>query len=448
MIEYFSSLCRYLNGKVSCDEDWSAWLEGERTDYSFISRGLLRQSGQVDKTTLKITLHKGLKRASGTVTLSMIPCDDRHRLSLMMCSLRDNVSTVSDDPYYTWCTNPNPTTPCSTLCNGNRAGYCGRKAVMEILDTSIGTGFAGTFMVGWVYRAFGSSRGHHHWFANNSFCLDFLVYQHGGRAVHDQISGRKWDAECFRQRLESVKERVSLLGQSTKNVPRGDYRVYLSPAAINALLVRADFSARRYYEKDSWLTLLFEGKRALSQQFSLDLVTADGYVPGFQQHGYVRPDCLNLIKEGIGQSLIIGPRTAEKYQILFTGGEDKAVFDRFDPPDHLVMMPGSLEEQDICSRIGDGLYISDLWYVNWSDKHSGRMTGMTRYTCFKVKNGKLAHPIGAIRFDDSLYNLFGEHLEALTRHRDTIVDSFAFCRRGTGSHILPGALIGNMHVSA
>ena len=446
MREYFSSLCRYLDGQISCDEDWSAWLEGESTDYCRMNNALLRQSGQVDKTIIKLTLHKGLKRASGTVTLSMLPEEDRRRLCQMMRRLRSNVCVIPDDPYFKWCSAPS----CSTSAappKENKAGFCGRKAVEDILQIAAGTDFVGILMIGWVYRAFGSSRGHHHWFENNSYCLDYSVYHHDDKAVHDQVSGRQWDREFFQQRLESVKERVSLLGQPVKDVPRGDYRVYLSPAAVNGLFSRVDFSARKYHEKDSWLSPLFDGKSALNKQFSLDLITEDGSVPSFQQHGYIRPDSLSLIKEGEGKNLITGPRTAEKYQIPFNGGEDKDFLDSIDPPDHLVMASGDLKEDDICRRIGDGLYISDLWYVNWSDKHSGRMTGMTRYACFEVKNGRLAQPIGVMRFDDSLYSLFGDHLEALTCHRDTIMDSFAFYNRGTGSHVLPGALIGNMHFS-
>ena len=161
----------------------------------------------------------------------------------------------------------------------------------------------------------------------------------------------------------------------------------------------------------------------------------------------MRPASVPLIEKGEGHFLIAGPRSAEKYSVPFTGGEDKEHFDLIDPPDRLVMQAGTLSEQDICSRVGDGLYISDLWYVNWTEKNAAHLTGMTRYACFEVKNGKLGQPIHVMRFNDSLYDMLGTNLEELTVRRDTIMEAFAFHQRAPGAHLLPGALIRQMNFS-
>jgi predicted Zn-dependent protease len=39
---------------------------------------------------------------------------------------------------------------------------------------------------------------------------------------------------------------------------------------------------------------------------------------------------------------------------------------------------------------------------------------MTRYACFWVENGEVIAPIENMRFDDSIYNFFGENLESIT----------------------------------
>ena len=440
MLEYFSSLCRFMDGQISCDEIWLAWMEAEKSDFCRFNQGLIRQNGQVENIQVKVTLLRNQNHSSGTVTLSMVPENDRKCISVLIKKLRDTLDIVPADPFFRWCDEPG----CSRTAVSNvsgKAGYCGRTAVRDVVDLVQGIDFVGCLTTGWLYRAFGSSQGHHHWFESYTYCLDYSVYHHEDKAVHDQVSGHEWDRDKFRDRLDKVKERAKLLGQPVKDIKPGEHRVYLSPAAVNALFWRVDFSARKFHEKDTWLGPLFEQRDLMNEKVSISLQTDDGVVPEFQQQGYMRPGRLNLIQRGKGHSLIAGPRTAEKYNIPFTGGEDKVLLDLVDKPDRLVMAPGDMDEQDICARVGNGLYISDLWYVNWSEKNKACMTGMTRYACFEVKNGQLGQPINVMRFDDSFYRMFGENLEELTSHRDTLMESFSFRTRHLGANTLPGVLI-------
>ena len=204
MRDQFSSLCRFLNAQVSCDEDWSGWLEGESTHSWPISRGRCGWDNSVDKTTFRVTLHKGMKRVSDEVTLTLIPCEDRRHLSKLVRSLRDKIPVASYSTYEKWSIKPAACYSCSSWYGGNNTGFCGRKAVAEILDSTVGIDFEGTFKVGWAFRGFGSSRGHYCWVESNSFCLDFSVYNGGDIAARGQLSGKKWDRALFRQRLEAL----------------------------------------------------------------------------------------------------------------------------------------------------------------------------------------------------------------------------------------------------
>ena len=81
------------------------------------------------------------------------------------------------------------------------------------------------------------------------------------------------------------------------------------------------------------------------------------------------------------------------------------------------MKSGNIDENDILNTLDNGIYISNLWYLNFSDRNNGRMTGLTRFGCFIVENGKLVAPINTMRFDDSVYSMLGENLVGLTRKR-------------------------------
>lgn len=92
-------------------------------------------------------------------------------------------------------------------------------------------------------------------------------------------------------------------------------------------------------------------------------------------------------------------------------------------------------------EIGNGLYVGNLWYLNYSDKPACRTTGMTRFATFAVDNGVLAAPVPAMRFDETIYRLLGDALVGLTRERETILDSDTYGRRSTRSARVPGALV-------
>jgi predicted Zn-dependent protease len=105
------------------------------------------------------------------------------------------------------------------------------------------------------------------------------------------------------------------------------------------------------------------------------------------------------------------------------------------------MAPGELQATDRLEALGTGIAIGNLWYANWSDRNACRMTGMTRFGTFWVEGGELQAPLAVMRFDDSLYDLLGERLEALTRARELRLSAETYAGRSTASSLLPGALV-------
>jgi predicted Zn-dependent protease len=102
---------------------------------------------------------------------------------------------------------------------------------------------------------------------------------------------------------------------------------------------------------------------------------------------------------------------------------------------------GKLAEADILKQLGTGLYLSNLHYLNWSDRTGGRITGMTRYACFWVENGEFTAPIENLRFDDSMYDFFGGNLEAFTDFHEFIPNTGTYETRSLGGILVPGMLV-------
>ena len=99
------------------------------------------------------------------------------------------------------------------------------------------------------------------------------------------------------------------------------------------------------------------------------------------------------------------------------------------------------------SKIDKGVYLSNLHYLNWSDRLGGRITGMTRYACFYVENGKIVAPIDNMRFDDTIYNMFGNELNAVTDFDQLIPDVGTYDGRNLGGNHCPGILLDNFSLT-
>ena len=144
---------------------------------------------------------------------------------------------------------------------------------------------------------------------------------------------------------------------------------------------------------------------------------------------------VSLIDEGKLGDALVSPRSAKEYGLATNGANSG------EAPESLDLAAGRLAERDALAALDTGLYISNLWYLNFSDRPAGRITGMTRFATFWVEDGKIVAPVTPLRFDESIYRLLGEALVDLTREREFLPDPGTYGERQTSSARLPGALV-------
>ena len=97
--------------------------------------------------------------------------------------------------------------------------------------------------------------------------------------------------------------------------------------------------------------------------------------------------------------------------------------------------------RDVLAALDTGIYVNNVWYLNYSDRTSSRITGMTRFATLWVENGAIRAPLNVMRFDETIYRMFGDNLLALTNEREFLMDSSTYRRRSTASSRVPGALV-------
>jgi predicted Zn-dependent protease len=157
--------------------------------------------------------------------------------------------------------------------------------------------------------------------------------------------------------------------------------------------------------------------------------------PNFQGAGFIKPDQVTLIEAGSFHHCLVSPRSAKEYGVPTNGASNG------ETPQSLDMAAGDMPRQDVLQRLDTGVYINNVWYLNYSDRSACRMTGMTRFATFWVEHGVIQAPLNVMRFDESLYRMLGEHLLGLTSERELILNTSTYHQRSTGSSRVPGALV-------
>jgi predicted Zn-dependent protease len=431
MKEQFFGLAARLEKALRAGETLLCNLSAERSDFVRFNKALVRQAGSVEQSYLNLRLVREGRQVSASIALAGND-DDVALATATLGRLRDAVQDLPVDPWLLINEKPQST-------NTERHGTVlpAQEVVEQELRFAKGRDLVGFYAGGTIYRGFANSLGQRNWHEVDNFNFDWSIYRQADQAVKTSYAGFGWSPVEFAARMQRASEQVELLALPVRKIEPGEYRAYLAPRAlldIMNLLSWGGFSARARQTKQSPLLRMQEG-RTLAPQVTLTENIGEGVAPAFQAEGFIKPPVASLISGGKLGEALVSPRSAKEYGLATNGASS------WESPESLEMAPGALEESKLLEALGTGLYISNLWYLNFSDRPAGRITGMTRFATFWVENGRIAAPVTPMRFDDSIYRILGESLVDLTRERELLPDASTYGERQTSSARLPGALL-------
>ena len=430
--DQFEALVQWLRTAIKAPEQFTLGYNAEASEFIRFNKGKVRQAGQVQQASLNLELINDGRHANVSLTLAGEPAVDQQRLSEALQQLRDTLPLLPQDPYLLL--NPEPWH--SHKVHGQPLPDTAQ-VLEEIRSASQDVDLVGFYASGPISYGYASSEGALGWHQANSFNFDWSLFHNNGQAVKASYAGADWDSERFAQRMQLAREQLEFLDRPLHALAPGEYRAYLAPAALEevmSMLCWGGFSAQALASKSSPLQRLYGSDVQLSPLVSFDEQVSQSLSPAFSGEGYPRQD-LSLVKHGKANQQLVGSRSAAEYGLEVNGapwGES---------PSALAMAAGTLAQADILKQLGTGLYISNLWYLNYSDQPAARLTGMTRFATFWVENGEIKAPVNTMRFDDSVYSLLGSQLEALTVERELLLSASTYDQRQTASNLLPGALI-------
>ena len=430
---YFFDLADFLSAQLTGQEVYTAWLSGETSDFIRLNHGKVRQPGTVHQYSLSLDLIMGQRHATASTVLSGEPGEDKARLKEMLQRLRAQLPCLPEDPHLLYSTERVD----SESIDASKLPAASQN-VSEVIDQGQGLDMVGIFAQGKIERGFANSLGQRNWFSRSNFNFDWSLYSHGDKAVKCSYAGLEWSSKALERKLNDAKNQLAILGKPARTVSPGNYRVYLTPSALNEildLLSWSSFSSKATQTRQTPLLKLVDEVEQLSPQVSLMENTAEGVGPGFEPSGFMKKAQVSLIEAGKFKEALTSPRSAREYNQPTNGANSS------ESPESLHMAAGTLNTADVLKELGTGLYISNLWYLNYSDHASCRMTGMTRFATFWVENGEIAAPLNVMRFDESIYRALGSNLVGLTRERDFILAPHTYEQRSSSSARLPGAVV-------
>ncbi len=431
--DHFESLAAYLETRLRSGETSLLKLDSEASDFVRINRAKIRQAGSVLQHHLVLSLIEGRREISGSITLSGESAIDRGQLEALLGELRAQLPVVPEDPHLLYETEPRQSERVDSAELPS-----GESSAAVISDAAGERDLVGIFASGDIWAGFASSLGQRAWFANRSFHLDYSFHQGPDRAIKGSWAGTHFDPSDLSARFARADAELAALSRPMRELVPGRYRVYLSPAAmfdVMDLLCWGGFGLRAHRTRTTPLLRLAAGELALDERVQILENARDGIAPDFQSQGFRRPDVVPLVEAGRYRECLVSPRSAVEYGATPNGASSS------ESPESLDVAPGTLAADDVLAELGTGLYIGNLWYLNYSDRPACRTTGMTRFATFWVENGQIVAPAKPMRFDESLYRMLGEHLVHLGAEAEMMLDSNTYGARKTRSVRLPGALI-------
>jgi predicted Zn-dependent protease len=429
---HFDAVANHVLGQLAEGEAATLNLSAEDTLYVRFNANRVRQNTDVQQMGLSLQLQSQGRTVEQSCTLGGLQEADQALLTDVLNACRAEVQVLDVDPNQVPIVNHGSS---SEEFPGDLVAP--QNLVPAILESAAGCDLAGLYAGGVVIRANRNSAGQSHWFATESFFLDYSLYD-GPKAAKGSYAGARWDAQQWAANIARTRDLLGKLKRPTVNVQPGQYRTYLAPRAFadvlgmmgwNALSAAAWKQGRSPFKKLVEREAKFSLLLSFGENFGLALT------PRFNSLGEVSDSQLPLMEAGELRSLLVNSRTAKEYGLTGNAaGEGEA-------PRSLDVACGTLAEADILKAIGTGLYLSNVHYLNWSDPVSARVTGMTRYACFWVENGEIVGPINDLRWDESLYDALGTKLLALTNWADIDPACETYYTRALGGSRVPGALV-------
>ena len=404
------SLTKKILSFATVSEVEVALVYGRRAHLRF-ARNAASTSGISESTTIGITAWKGKRKA--TVSATMSPATTSDATLRPLVSEAEALAALSpEDQEYLPLLAPqkyldvnayDPTT--AEMPAAARA-----KAVAEAISHAKGQKLvvAGIFRNSGLAHALANSAGLFAYFPSSSASFTITARTSDGTgsgyAAVSSVRVKTIDTK----EAAAIASRKALESRGARELPAGAYTTILEPQAVAdlspsllfALTARPADEGRSVFSAPGGKTRI--GERIFDPRVNLFTDPQHAIVPGpfYASGGYPNAKA-HLIRKGVLENL-----TSSRYWAKQKSRQPGPFFV------NLILDGEGKSVSELIASTERGILLTRLWYVRPVDPQQALVTGLTRDGSFYIENGKIAHPIGNFRFNESLVRLLSE-VEAL-----------------------------------
>jgi len=435
MKNYFFKITDHISRKINGDEFAHFYLEGEQSDFIRFNQNKIRQNGNVVQYYCTLTLISNNRQASAVITLSNDIEVDLKLFDKALGTLRKTLPKLVEDPYILYSTEVNST------YNIEESELPDTLSIVdEVMQKGRKKDLVGILSSGTIVRAFANSLGQKNWFEKSGFSLDWSIYFEKDKAVKSGYAGYKWKNSELAEKMDQAAKELSIMKKPASTINPGIYRVYLAPAAVDNfmhIMSWGGFGIKSQKTGNSSLLKLVEGTKSFNEKINLTENNLDGSSPLFSDTGFIKPDKIVLVENGNLKESLASPRSAKEFEVAQNGANP------WEMPESIELSAGGIAHDNILKTLDSGIYLNNVHYLNYSDRSNCSMTGMSRFACFEIKNGKIIAPINVMRFDVSLFDMLGDNFVGATKKRERMLSTNTYGQRHTESSHLPGIIVDN-----
>ncbi|MGB5339284.1 MAG: metallopeptidase TldD-related protein, partial [Gammaproteobacteria bacterium] len=369
MESYFRDLTKQLCATTAADEILLLNYQGEDSTFARLNHNKIRQAGHVHQQTLQLDLIHNHRETSAALPLSGNLDDDLNQAHSLRARLRAQLPFLPADPHLHFATDIN-----NSVHRGDNRLPAAGDALEVLITAARGLDLVGLWAGGEQSCGFANSLGQFNWHSSYSYNLDWSIYRTGDKAVKQNDAGFVWDDRVVQHKIAAARTTLELLGEKPRTLEPGQYRVFLTPAAMHELMEMVSwggFGLKSHRTAQTPLLGMVRAGKTLNPAVTITENHAAGLAPRFTRAGFIKPDRVELIKDGAYRDCLANRRSAKEYDASVNCGSEH--------PQSLEIAGGTLNQDDIFQVLDTGLYISNLWYCNFSDRNHCRITGMTRF---------------------------------------------------------------------
>ena len=442
--EIYNTICSQVYDTLKEGEDLTIYMEGENSQYFRFNDSKIRQTGIIEDYNVTLSLYHGKKSLQATTTVSSDIDYSVKNLISEIDGLREPLSLIPENNFTAF---PDKFDSLEVYRDGelpNREEIL--DSLMSIIDKD---NLTGVWTSGKIFRASSTSQGTQHWFEKDSFIFDFSLIDAKENMVKILYPGSDWNKDDFITAFDEASNRLQLMDKPKLELKPGKYRVWFEPHAVADFVDMLNWngvSEASLRNGSSCLLKMRKDNVKLSEKFSLDESFDRKSTASFNSRSEVSAN-VSLIKHGMLENTLINSKTALEYGLTSNYAEDVNSWGMGEYLRAPFMHGGDIKLDERLEKLGTGIFISNIHYLNWSDNLGGRITGLTRYACYWVEDGKMIAPIKTMRFDDSFYNFFGNNLEAVgeTLLSRPVIETYD--GRNPGETTCPGILVNDFELT-